>query len=127
MTMAAGLATLAAYKEDGIFEQARTLEGWLQEGLGAIQKKHSIVGDVRGVGGFFAVECVKDAKTKEPVVPWQGAGGLGIMKNFYGELRKRGIISFGKYNIAMVAPPLRPMPARRPPMSWVTSALMRPL
>lgn len=106
MTMAAGLATLRAYREEGIFERSLEVEAWLKEGLAAMQKKHSIIGDVRGVGGFFAVECVKDQKTKEPLVPWQGAGGLGPMKNFYAELRKRGIYSFGKYNIAMVAPPL---------------------
>ena len=30
----------------------------------------------------------------------------GIMKNLYGELRKRGVYSFGKFNCVMVAPPL---------------------
>ena len=106
MCVAAGLATLQAYRDEGIFERALELEGWLKDGLAALQKKHSIIGEVRGVGGFFAIDCVKDQKTKEPVVPWQGAGGLGPMKNFYAELRKRGIYSFGKYNVAMVAPPL---------------------
>ena len=28
------------------------------------------------------------------------------MKNLYGELRKRGVYTFGKFNCVMVAPPL---------------------
>jgi taurine---2-oxoglutarate transaminase len=52
------------------------------------------------------MELVKDRATKEPLVPWHGAGGLGIMKGFYAELRKRGVFTFGKFNVTMVSPPL---------------------
>jgi taurine--2-oxoglutarate transaminase len=40
------------------------------------------------------------------MVAWHGEGGLGVMKGLYGELRKRGIYTFGRYNVTMVAPPL---------------------
>jgi taurine--2-oxoglutarate transaminase len=105
MCVAAGLATVRAYKEEKLFERAKEIEGWLKTGLAAIAAKHHIVGDARGVGAFFALELVKDKKTKEPLVAWQG-DGPGVMKNFYAELRKRGVITFGKFNVAMVAPPL---------------------
>jgi taurine--2-oxoglutarate transaminase len=105
MCVAAGLATVQVYKEEKLFERAKELEGWLQTGLAAIAEKHRIVGDARGVGAFFALELVKDRTTKEPLVPWHG-DGPGVMKNFYGELRKRGVITFGKFNCVMVAPPL---------------------
>jgi taurine---2-oxoglutarate transaminase len=105
MCVAAGLATVRAYKEEKLFERAKEIEGWLETGLAAIAAKHHIVGDARGVGAFFALELVKDKKTKEPLVAWQG-DGPGVMKNFYAELRKRGVITFGKFNVAMVAPPL---------------------
>ena len=106
MCVAAGLATVRAYKEEGLFERAKEIEGWLRTGLAAIAGKHSIVGEARGVGAFFAIELVKDKKTKEPLVAWQGEGGPGVMKTFYAELRKRGVITFGKFNVAMMAPPL---------------------
>ncbi|HRG98284.1 MAG TPA: aminotransferase class III-fold pyridoxal phosphate-dependent enzyme [Polyangiaceae bacterium] len=104
--VAAGLATVRAYREEGLFERGREIEGWLQEGLRPLVDKYEIVGEVRGVGAFFAVEFVKNKASKEPLVEWHGAGGLGVMKNLYGELRKRGVYTFGKFNCTMVAPPL---------------------
>lgn len=106
VSMAAGLATLRAYQEEGLFERAIELGRWITTHLTALQEKHLFIGEVRGVGAFHAIELVKDRVTKEPLVPWQGAGGLGVMKGLYGELKKRGIYTFGRYNITMVAPPL---------------------
>jgi len=105
MSVACGLATVRAYREENLFARGKEIEGWLRAGLAAIAEKHPTVGDVRGVGAFFALELVKDKKTREALVPWHGAG-MGVMKNLWGELRKRGVISFGKFNCAMVAPPL---------------------
>jgi len=105
MCVAAGLAAVRAYKEENLFTRANEIEGWLKSGLATLAEKHRTVGDARGVGAFFALELVKDKKTKEPLVAWQG-DGPGIMKTFYAELRKRGVITFGKFNCTMVAPPL---------------------
>ncbi len=105
MCVAAGLATVRAYREEKLFERGAEIEGWLRTGLAAIAEKHPTVGEARGVGAFWALELVKDKKTREPLVPWHG-DGPGVMKTLYGELRKRGVYTFGKYNVAMVAPPL---------------------
>ncbi|MBX3227777.1 MAG: aminotransferase class III-fold pyridoxal phosphate-dependent enzyme [Labilithrix sp.] len=106
LAMAAGLATLRAYKEDKVFDKGAALEPLLRNGLLALAEKHKVIGEVRGAGAFFALEMVKDRATKEPLVAWHGEGGLGVMKAFYGELRKRGVYTFGRYNVTMVAPPL---------------------
>lgn len=106
LAMAAGLATVQAYREDKVFERVPQIEKHLREGLIGLAERHKVIGEVRGVGAFFALEMVKDRATKEPVVPWHGEGGLGAMKTFYGELRKRGVYTFGRYNVTMVAPPL---------------------
>ena len=105
LCVAAGLAAVRAYKEENLFERGREIEGWIRAGLEPIAKKYDIVGDVRGVGAFFAVELVKSKATKEPLVPWHG-DGPGVMKTLYMELRKRGVYTFGKFNCTMVAPPL---------------------
>lgn len=105
MCMATGLATVRAYEEEKLFERGREIEGWLVSGLHALAEKHRTVGEVRGVGAFFALEMVKDRASKEPLVPWHG-DGPGVMKTLYGELRKRGVYTFGKFNCVMVAPPL---------------------
>ncbi|HVJ88722.1 MAG TPA: aminotransferase class III-fold pyridoxal phosphate-dependent enzyme, partial [Labilithrix sp.] len=70
-----------------------------------LAEKHRTIGEVRGVGAFFALELVKDRASKEPLVPWHG-DGPGVMKNLFVELRKRGVYTFGKFNCVMVAPPL---------------------
>lgn len=105
MCVAAGLATLTVYREEKLFERGREIEGWLREGLAAIASKRRTVGEVRGVGAFFALELVKDRASREALVPWHG-DGPGVMKNLYVELRKRGVYTFGKFNCVMVAPPL---------------------
>lgn len=105
MCVAAGLAAVRAYRDEGLFDRGAVVEGWIRKGLTALAEKHRIIGDVRGTGAFFALELVKDRATKEPLVPWHG-DGPGVMKTFYGELRKRGIYTFGKFNIVLVTPPL---------------------
>ena len=104
MCVAAGLATVRAYKEEKVFERGAALESILRAGLANIAEKHRTVGEARGVGAFFALELVKDRTSKEPLVPWHG-DGPGVMKNLYVELRKRGVYTFGKFNCVMVAPP----------------------
>ena len=42
-------------------------------GLAALADKHDIIGDVRGLGVFWAVELVKDRATKEPLAPYGGS------------------------------------------------------
>ncbi|HVJ92419.1 MAG TPA: aminotransferase class III-fold pyridoxal phosphate-dependent enzyme [Labilithrix sp.] len=105
MSVAAGLATVRTYQEEKVFERAAELDGVLRAGLTSLAEKHRTIGEVRGVGAFFALELVKDRASKEPLVPWHGEGP-GVMKNLYAELRKRGVYTFGKFNCVMVAPPL---------------------
>jgi len=105
MCVSTGLAVVRAYREEGLYTRGTEIETWLREGLGRIAEKHRTVGEVRGVGAFFALELVKDRAGREPLVPWHGEGP-GVMKSLFAELRKRGVYTFGKYNCVMVAPPL---------------------
>ena len=106
LAVAAGLATLKVYLEEGLFERAIEIEAWLLESLGSLRDRHPIVGDVRGLGALFALELVKDKTTKEPLVAWHDPAGPGPMRSFFGELSRLGVHAYGRYNIAMVAPPL---------------------
>lgn len=105
LAMATGRAALAAYRDEGLFERARELETSLRAGLEALLPHHPSLGEVRGVGAFFALEFVRDRETREPLVPWQGAGP-GVMATFFGALRRRGAYAFGRFNVAVIAPPL---------------------
>jgi len=103
LAMAAGLATLRAYDDERLFEHARELEGQLRERFEALQRAHRVVGEVRGTGAFFGIELVADRESRTPLVPWQGARSLA---DFFGSLVERGLYVLGRYNVAIVAPPL---------------------
>jgi taurine--2-oxoglutarate transaminase len=103
--MATGIATLAAYRDGGYFERARTIEHWLRTKLGALQAKHETVGDVRGVGAFFALEFVSDREKRTPLVAWQGKSP-GVLPVLFAGLRARGVYAFGRYTVLVIAPPL---------------------
>lgn len=105
LAVGTGLAAVRIYQDETLFTRALELEGWLREGLSALQSRHEIVGDVRGIGAFFALEFVKDRASREELVPWHGAG-MGMMATFYAELRARGVYAFGRYNVAIISPPL---------------------
>ena len=105
LAVAAGLAALRAYESDGLFSRARQIEAWLRDGLGGLQRRHAVIGDVRGVGAMFGVELVKDGRSKEPLAPWHGPPAP-LMKELLGNLLERGVYAFGRYNILMIAPPL---------------------
>ena len=106
LAVAGGLAALKVYIEEGLFDRAREIEGWLREGLGALQQRHPIVGDVRGMGAMFGLELVRDRASREPLVQWHHPGGSAPMQAFYGELMARGVHAYGRYNVVIVTPPL---------------------
>ena len=103
LAMAAGVATLRAYADEALFDRAREIEGWLQSRLESLRRRHRVIGETRGVGAFFGIELVANAESRAPLVPWQGSGTLA---NFFSELVDRGLYVLGRYNVAIIAPPL---------------------
>jgi taurine---2-oxoglutarate transaminase len=105
LNMAAGIGAIKAYQDGGYFERGKTIEGWLKTKLGKLKDKHQLIGDVRGIGAFFALEFVSDQAKRTPLIPWQGKS-QGVMPTLFGALRKAGVYAFGRYNILHIAPPL---------------------
>ncbi len=105
LAMAAANAALDEYERLTLFNRAQTIEQWLSEDLSLVQQRVSMVGDVRGIGAFFAIELVKDRQTKEPVVPWQGRDA-GPLPKILAAMRERGVYAFGRYNVMLITPPL---------------------
>jgi 4-aminobutyrate aminotransferase-like enzyme len=42
--------------------------------LNQLAERHPSVGDVRGIGVFWALELVRDRHTREPLVPFNASG-----------------------------------------------------
>jgi taurine--2-oxoglutarate transaminase len=97
LACAAGLATLEAYEEDGLIENAVRVGGHLGESLERIKTTHLSVGDVRYIGLFSALEIVQDRGTKQPIDPLTQVAAY---------LREHGLFTFNFHNILFVVPPL---------------------
>ena len=68
LTTAIGAEVLRIYERDRIFDNVRTLAPRFEAGLQEL-RRIPLVGDVRGMGYFWALELVKDRTTKERFTP----------------------------------------------------------
>jgi len=66
MTLAPAVATIREMQRMKLVERAKELEPYVEAKLKELKAKHPSIGDVRGKGLFWAVDLVKDQKTKEP-------------------------------------------------------------
>jgi len=67
LACAAALTSIQVLLEDGIVDHARVMGEYLGHRLNSLAKKHRSIGDIRGLGLFWAIELVKDRDTKEPM------------------------------------------------------------
>ena len=75
LACAAAVGAIGAMHDEGTVAGAARLGAEILEpGLAKVAEQHACVGDVRGIGGLWTVELVRDRTTKEPLVP---AGATG--------------------------------------------------
>jgi taurine--2-oxoglutarate transaminase len=99
LAMASIVAALDAMESEGIIENARMIgTDHLAPGLAALAAKHPLIGEVRGVGVFWALDLVSDPETREPV----SGVIIGQLKK---ELMARGLLPFSADNRIHVVPP----------------------
>ena len=69
--------------------------------------RHPSVGEVRGLGVFWAIELVRDRATREPLVPYNAAGAAAApMGELAAACKQRGLWPFTHFNRLHVVPPL---------------------
>ena len=105
LACAAGLAALEAYREENLIYRSRVLGARLLTELKKLQARHSVIGDVRGGHGLFAVmELVEDRETRVPLTPWpdQPAALNALLK----AALDAGVSFAARGNLLLLAPPL---------------------
>jgi taurine---2-oxoglutarate transaminase len=108
LACAAAVAAIRIYEEDDLMTRARRLgDEIFGPGLKAIAEKHPSVGEVRGLGCFFALELVKNRKTREMLVPYNASGEAAKpMAEVMAACKSRGLWPFVHFNRLHVAPPI---------------------
>jgi taurine--2-oxoglutarate transaminase len=98
------VASIDAMKEEGIVENAKRIgEDVLGPGLRELAERHQVIGEVRGLGVFWALDLVTDRATREPLAPYGGTSPA--MADLLGEIKKRGVLPFANFNRLHVVPP----------------------
>jgi taurine--2-oxoglutarate transaminase len=107
LACASAVASIEIFKEEGIVEHARRLgEEVIGPALRDLQERHPSVGDVRGLGVFWAIELVRDRTTREPLVPFNASGAAAApMAAVAAACKERGLWPFTHFNRMHVVPP----------------------
>ncbi|WP_030275663.1 aspartate aminotransferase family protein [Streptomyces sp. NRRL B-24484] len=107
LACASAVATLNAMAEEGIVENAKRIgETVIGPGLRELAERHPSIGEVRGLGVFWALDLVKDRETREPLVPYNAAGPANApMAELAAACKQRGLWPFVNMNRFHVVPP----------------------
>ncbi len=105
---AAGVATFDIYEKEGIVERAKDLgERVVKPRLEQFARDYKSVGEVRGLGLFWAIELVKNQETREPIVPFNAGGDAAAAYNrVVAKCKELGLWPFAAGNRLQIAPPL---------------------
>jgi taurine--2-oxoglutarate transaminase len=108
MTLAPAVAAIREMQRLDLVARSNDMGAYLGEKLHALKAKHPSIGEVRGLGLFWAVELVKDQITKEPLNTKQDKvdGKVAVVEKVAGEMMKRGVTIQAWISHFVIAPPL---------------------
>jgi taurine--2-oxoglutarate transaminase len=107
LACAAAVASIEAFKEEGIVENSAEMGGVFAEALRGLQDRHPSIGEVRGLGCFWGLELVRNRETREPLVPFNATGeAFAPVARVSKAALERGLYLMTHWNVIMVCPPL---------------------
>ena len=107
LACASGVASIEAFREEGVVENAAAMGEWFGDALNGLADRHPSIGDVRGLGCFWGIELVKNRETREPLVPYNASGeAAASVARLAKAALERGLYLMTHWNVVMVVPPL---------------------
>ncbi len=98
------VASIDAMADERIVENAaRVGTEILGPGLRALADRHPVIGEVRGLGVFWALDLVSNRETREPLAPYGGSSPT--MNELVAACKSRGLMPFTNFNRLHVVPP----------------------
>ncbi|MGB3481925.1 MAG: aspartate aminotransferase family protein [Mycobacterium sp.] len=97
LACAAAVATINTMEDEKMVANAKRIgEQVLGPGLRELAAKHRSVGEVRGLGVFWAIELVANQATREPLAPYGGSSPA--MTAAIGACKANGLLPFANFN-----------------------------
>jgi taurine--2-oxoglutarate transaminase len=91
-------------KDEGVLENAARIGAdVLAPGLRELAGRHPVIGEVRGLAVFWALDLVSDRATRAVLAPYGGSSEA--MNEVMTHCRARGLMPFINYNRLHVVPP----------------------
>lgn len=108
LTLAPAIAAIREMQRLNLVERSREMGGYLGQQLLALKDKHPSIGDVRGIGLFWAIELVKNRVTKKPMNTKQDkiSGKPLLVDRVGAEMLKAGVAVNAWISHFVIAPPL---------------------
>jgi taurine--2-oxoglutarate transaminase len=98
------VATIDAMKDEGIVENAARVGAQvLGPGLRELADRHPVIGEVRGLGVFWALDLVSDRESRAMLAPYGGSSPA--MTELVARCKAGGLLPFTNYNRMHVVPP----------------------
>jgi taurine---2-oxoglutarate transaminase len=108
ITLAPAVAAIKEFQRMDLVNRAREMGQYMGEKLHALKPKHPSIGEVRGLGLFWALEMVKDQVKKTPFNTKQDKvdGKVAVVEKVAAEMMKRGVSIQAWISHFVIAPPL---------------------
>jgi taurine--2-oxoglutarate transaminase len=108
MTLAPAVAAIKEMQRMDLVNRSREMGKYLGAKLHALKQKHPSIGEVRGLGLFWALEMVKDQVLKTSFNTMQDKvdGKVAVVERVAGEMMKRGVSIQAWISHFVIAPPL---------------------
>ena len=107
LACASAVASINIFKDEDVIGRAARLGAEvIGPELEKLAARHPSVGEVRGLGVFWAIELVRDRSTREMLVPYNAAGDAAKpMLEVAAACKERGLWPFTHFNRLHVVPP----------------------
>jgi taurine--2-oxoglutarate transaminase len=108
MSLAPVPAAISEYKRLNLLEEAKRKGRILGDKLHELKRRHRSIGDVRGLGLFWAVELVRNRDTKEPLndIRDKFDGKPLVVDSVTKKMLEYGVYAMGWVSHIVLAPPL---------------------
>ena len=108
LTLAPAIAAISELKRMNLIERSREMGERMGQQLNELKIKHPSIGDVRGLGLFWAIELVKNQKTRKPWNTYEDKvkGKPLLVDRIAAEMMKKGVYVQAWMSHFVIAPPL---------------------